>query len=130
MPVLIACNWLMAALFAVSAALQYNDPDPWQWIAIYVAAAAACVLWGLRRTAWPLATAVALGALAWAATLLPDVLGHVGLSDLFLRMNEKGGRVEIGREIGGLTIVLAWMVVLLLGERRRAAARARSAAST
>lgn len=131
MPVLIACNWLMAALFTCSAALQYNDPDALPWIAIYVAAAAACVLWGLRRTAWPLAAAVTLIALGWAAALLPDVLGYVGLGDLFLRMDEKGGRVEVGREIGGLTIVVAWMVVLLLAERRRrAAARARSAAST
>ena len=128
MPVLIACNWLMAALFAVSAALQYNDPDPLPWIAIYAAAAVACVLWGLRRTVWPLAAAVTLIALGWAAALLPDVLGHIGLGDLFLRMDEKGGRVEIGREIGGLTIVVAWMVALLLAERRRVA-RARSASA-
>lgn len=129
MPVLIACNWLMAALFTFSAALQYNDPDPVPWIAIYAAAAVACVLWSLRRNAWPLAAAVALIALVWTATLLPDVLGYIGFSDLFLRMNEKGGRVEIGREIGGLTIVVAWMVVLLLGERRRRAARTRGAST-
>lgn len=116
----------MAALFALSAALQYNDPDPLPWIAIYTAAAAACVLWGLRRTAWPLTAAVLLFALGWAAALLPDVLGFIGLSDVFLRMDEKGGRVEIGREIGGLTIVVAWMAVLLLAERRRRAARAGS----
>jgi hypothetical protein len=117
-----ACNWLMAVLFGLSAALQYNDPDPLSWIALYAAAAAACVLWGLRRVAWPVAALVAAIALAWAALLLPDVLGHVGPSDLFLRMSEKGGRVEIGREIGGLLIVTAWMLVLLvleILERRR-----------
>jgi len=128
--VLIACNWLMAALFALSAALQYNDPDPLPWIAIYAAAAAACVLWSLRRTAWPLTAAVMLIALGWAAALLPDVLGFVGLSDLFTRMDEKGGRVEIGRELGGLTIIVAWMAALLLVERRRRAARTGSAGST
>jgi hypothetical protein len=128
--VLIACNWLMAALFALSAALQYNDPDALPWIAIYAAAAAACALWGLRRTAWPLTAAVMLIALGWAAALLPDVLGFIGLSDLFMRMDEKGGRVEIGREIGGLTIVVAWMAALLLVERRRRAVRTGSAGST
>jgi hypothetical protein len=128
--VLNACNWLMAALFALAAALQYNDPDPLPWIAIYAAAVAACVLWGLRRTAWPLTAAVMLIALGWAAALLPDVLGFVGLGDLFLRMEEKGGRVEIGREIGGLTIVAAWMAALLLVERRRRAARTGSDGST
>jgi hypothetical protein len=119
MRLLNAWNWLMTALFGLSAVLQYNDPDPLQWIAIYVAAAAACVLWGLRRPTWPLAAPVTVSAAVWAALLLPEVLGHIGLSDLFLRMNEKGGRVEIGREIGGLTIVLAWMVVLQVAERRR-----------
>jgi hypothetical protein len=33
----------MAALLAASAALQYNDPDPARWIAIYVAGAAISV---------------------------------------------------------------------------------------
>jgi hypothetical protein len=120
MPLLNAWNWLMAALFGLSAVLQYNDPDPLRWIAIYAAAATACVLWGLRRAVWPLAAPVTLIAAVWAALLLPEVLGHIGPSDLFLRMSEKGGRVEIGREIGGLAIVLAWMVVLQVAERRHA----------
>ncbi len=118
MPLLSAWNWLMAALFGLSAVLQYNDPDPLSWIAIY-AAAAACVLWALRRATWPLAAPVAVIAAVWAALLSPDVLGHIRVSDLFLRMSEKGGRVEVGRELGGLLIVLAWMVVLQVAERRR-----------
>jgi hypothetical protein len=121
MPLLNAWNWLMAALFGLSAALQHNDPDPLPWIAIYAAAAAACVLWGLRRATWPLAAPVAVIAAVWAGLLVPEVLGHIGVSDLFLRMSEKGGRVEVGREIGGLLIVLAWMIVLQLSERRRRA---------
>lgn len=121
MALLSAWNWLMAALFGLSAVLQYNDPDPLSWIAIYAAAGAACVLWALRRATWPLAAPVAVIAAAWSAMLLPDVLGHIGPSDLFLRMSEKGGRVEIGREIGGLVIVIAWMLVLQVFERRRRA---------
>jgi Transmembrane family 220, helix len=119
MPLLSAWNWLMVALFGLSAVLQYNDPDPLPWIAIYAAAAAACVLWGRRRATWPLAAPVAVIAAVWAALLMPEVLGHISPSDLFLRMNEKGGRVEIGREIGGLAIVLAWMVVLQVSQRHR-----------
>lgn len=116
-----AWNWLMAALFGLSAALQYNDPDPLSWIAIYAAAAAVCVLWGLRRATWPLAVPLAVITAVWIAVLLPDVLGHIELADLFLRMSEKGGRVEIGREIGGLLIVLAWTLVLQVFERRHRA---------
>jgi hypothetical protein len=121
MPLLSACNWLMAALFGLSAVLQYNDPDPLSWIALYAAAAAACVLWGLRRATWPLAVPLAVLSAVWTALLLPEVLGHIGPSDLFLRMSEKGGRVEIGREVGGLVIAIAWMLVLLAFERRRRA---------
>jgi hypothetical protein len=37
-------NYLFAFLFLVSAALQYNDPDPWLWIPIYLAGAVLCFL--------------------------------------------------------------------------------------
>jgi hypothetical protein len=35
-------NWIMLALFAFSAVLQLNDPDPIAWVAVYAAAAAVC----------------------------------------------------------------------------------------
>ena len=35
-------NGIMAAMFLLSAVLQYNDPDPLRWIALYAAAALAC----------------------------------------------------------------------------------------
>ena len=37
-------NYLMAALFFFGAAVQYNDPDPVRWVAIYIAGAVACLL--------------------------------------------------------------------------------------
>jgi hypothetical protein len=41
--------WAMAALFALSAAVQWNDPDPWLWIAVYGASAVASGLAALER---------------------------------------------------------------------------------
>jgi hypothetical protein len=35
-------NIILAVLFAVAAVLQYNDPDPWVWIPIYLFAAIMC----------------------------------------------------------------------------------------
>ena len=35
-------NLIFCLLFVVSAALQYNDPDPWLWIPIYMYSAVLC----------------------------------------------------------------------------------------
>ena len=41
--------WLsFAGLFLVSAALQFNDPDPLYWSVAYAAAALACVRFAMR----------------------------------------------------------------------------------
>jgi hypothetical protein len=39
-----AFNLIFCLLFIVSAALQYNDPDPYVWIPLYLYAAALCWL--------------------------------------------------------------------------------------
>jgi hypothetical protein len=114
-----AANVAMAALFAFAAAVQYNDPDPLRWMALYLAAAAACVLAVLRRLPRFVPIAVGLVALAWAATLAPHVLGSVGLGEMVEAWEMKDVRVEEGRETYGLLIVAAWMTVLALKGRRR-----------
>jgi hypothetical protein len=118
--VLRAASGVMAALFVFAAAVQYNDPDPLRWMAIYLAAAAACVLAVLRRLPRWLPIVVGLAALAWAATLSPHVLGRVGMGELVQAWEMKDVRVEEGREMYGLLIVAGWMAVLALaGWRRR-----------
>jgi len=110
----------MAALFVFAAAVQYNDPDPLRWMAIYLAAAAACVLAVLRRLPRWLPAMVGLAALVWAATLSPHVLGRVGMGEMVQAWEMKDVRVEEGREMYGLLIVVGWMAVLaLVGWRRR-----------
>jgi hypothetical protein len=113
-----AANGVMAALFVFAAAVQYNDPDPLRWMAIYLAAAAACVLVLLHRLPRWFPMFVGLAALAWAATLAPHVLGHVGWGEMVEAWEMKDVRVEEGRETYGLLIVAAWMVVLSAAHRR------------
>ena len=48
-----------ALLFVVGAGLQLNDPDPLQWIGIYLGAGLSSALWGRWRRSWLLASAVA-----------------------------------------------------------------------
>lgn len=117
-------SWVMAALYLLSVAVQYNDPDPLRWMAMYGAAAVAAALLPSRRWAIGLALSVAAAALLWAVVLTPDIWGRVGFTDLWKKMSEKGGAVEIEREIGGLALVVAWMVPGALLRRRQLRASA------
>jgi hypothetical protein len=115
-------NCVMAACFVFSAAVQYNDPDPARWVAMYALAAVACALHVAGRRYWALPAAVGLIALAWAATLAPRVVGKVAFGELFEAFEMKDVRVEEAREMGGLLIVAAWMAALTfssLGARGR-----------
>jgi Transmembrane family 220, helix len=38
-------NWVMAVLFLFAAVVQYNDPDPVRWMAMYLAA---CDAWEMK----------------------------------------------------------------------------------
>ncbi len=108
---LVALNLLFALLFVVSAVIQYNDPDPWRWVAMYGAAGVSTVLALHWRPGWLAAGAVGVVAAVWGGWLWHEVLGHVLFSDFWRKMSEKGGRVEVMREAGGLTIVCTWLSV-------------------
>jgi Transmembrane family 220, helix len=104
--------WLMAALFAVSVGLQYNDPDPIRWMLIYGAAMIVSIL--LPRTSKGVAVWIGLPvgiiALVWAILLTMHVWGIIEVTDLWKKMSEKGGAVEEGREAGGMWIEAVWLL--------------------
>lgn len=115
-------RWLaytMAALLAVSVVLQYNDPDPVRWMAIYGVGALLSVALPARRAAALPGVVLGAAALGWAAYLVYDTWGAISLGDLTGRMSEKGGAVEEGREAGGLAIEGVWLVAAGLYRRRR-----------
>jgi hypothetical protein len=97
----------------VCAALQYNDPDPAVWIAIYAAAAAACVGALRARRQWWFAGAVGFVAGAWAVTLLIRTLRQRSVANPFASMTVADDPVELTREILGLTGILLWMAALV-----------------
>jgi hypothetical protein len=101
----VAICWTLAVLFAISVGLQVNDPDPVRWILIYGAAGLAVGLLPARRVMMSPALAVGVIAAAWGGYIGSQVVGVIHFSDLWLKMREKGGAVEVGREAGGLAIV-------------------------
>ncbi|HEX6738067.1 MAG TPA: transmembrane 220 family protein [Vicinamibacteria bacterium] len=111
---------VMALVFLCFTAVQYNDPDPERWMAMYGAAGLVSALAAFRpRQAWLPATAVAAVALAWAAFWLRGVYGHhVVWGQVFATTHMINSDVEETRELFGLAIVAAWMAVLAVRGRR------------
>lgn len=114
---------VMALLFAWSVELQWNDPDPVQWMAIYGAAMvlAGWFVWK-KQVPWIWPVLVAIVAAAWAGTLLPGVLREAEWGDLVKTMKHEN-HAEEARELGGLSIVAVWNGVLALVAWRRAPGR-------
>jgi hypothetical protein len=117
--VLAISHLVMALLFLASAALQYNDPDPLRWMAVYVGAAAACLARGRWRYDGFLAAVVGLCALVWALVLSP-ILPDLHAAELLQSMKAENPRIEQGREFLGLAIIAAWMAVILVTRGARA----------
>jgi hypothetical protein len=101
-----------AVLFSIAVGLQVNDPDPVRWSALYGGAAIAVALLIARREAALVGLAVGVVAAVWGAMLTSQVYDKLAFSDLWLRMSEKGGAVEVGREAGGLVIVAVMLLAL------------------
>jgi hypothetical protein len=113
-------SYLMAALFAVSAVLQYNDPDPAPWMAIYGTGAIISALMPTQKPFAGLAMIVGLGCSIWSLYLIHSTWGLIAVSDLTSKMSEKGGAVETGREAVGLAIEAVWLVGASAFRGRRA----------
>ena len=119
-------NVVMALLFVFSVAVQFNDPDPLAWMAIYAAAAAVCSLEIRRRAPWWASCGVGVVALIWAGTLAPDVIGVVPFTSMFEQFEMRDAGVEESREMYGLVIIAAWMLAVewaSVRRRRRASAQ-------
>ena len=110
-------NGLMAALFAFAAALQLNDPDPLEWLAIYLAAGGIALGTAIRGSVpWVLPGLVGLVAVIWALVVATGGPGLAEYLQLFQEWEMHSARVEEAREASGLLIVVAWMAVV--GVRR------------
>ena len=107
----------MGVLFIFGAAVQYNDPDPFSWAALYLAAAGVsfAALW--LPEAWKTPASVAVVAFIWAVTLTPAA-ARTSFPDLFQSWEMMSTEMEEGREFLGLLLIAAWTAYLAYRGRK------------
>lgn len=118
-------NALMVPLFALAVAVQYNDPDPVRWMAIYGAALVVSLVAAVRgRIALWVPLVVAAIAVTWsvywAHTSLATAETYTHMFDHWEMRNDQ---IEEAREASGLMIVTFWMAVVALGSWVRSRGR-------
>jgi hypothetical protein len=107
-----AANGIMLLMFLFSAVVQFNDPDPVAWMAVYLAAAAVCLVEIRRKTPRWLPMALGVIALVWSGSIAYRVR-DVPISALFAEWEMRNLRVEEAREMYGLAIVGVWMLTIV-----------------
>lgn len=114
---------VMAALFLMSVVVQYNDPDPLQWMAMYAAAAVLSALAARKRPGygWPWPALVGAVALVWGLALLPTIGGGAAFGHMTDAWEMKNASIELARETTALLVTAVWMAVLAIAARRRRA---------
>ena len=110
-------NLLFCLLFVFSAALQYNDPDPYVWMPIYLYGAVLC-WFAFRNMYYPKAYLIgivvylvyAIGLFFWKNGVLDWVTKH-NAEDIAATMKAEKPWIEETREFFGLLFLV---VVLLI----------------
>ena len=102
----------IGVLLVFAAVVQYNDPDPYAWLVLYLAAAGVsfAALW--FPDLWKIPAVVAVGAFVWAATLVPTVM-QTSFPALFQSWEMMSREMEEGREFLGLLSVASWTTYLV-----------------
>jgi hypothetical protein len=114
--------WLLpAVLFAWSAYVQWNDPDPVPWILAYGAVAACCTLaaFGRRPRAAITVLLVVLG--GWMLWLTPGLVQWLGMGtpSILEEMKATAPHIEVVREFLGLLIAVVVLALLRFTGRQR-----------
>ncbi len=120
-------NWIFVVLFVLFAAVQYNDPDPYLWMPIYLYAAALCWLasrYRFPRIAYWVGFAAYLPYAVYKAfdqNGLVDWIRYHNAENIAGTMKAETPWVEETREFFGLVIVIAVLALDYFWLRRRKA---------
>lgn len=106
----------MALLFALSAALQFNDPQPLAWIILYLLAAIAAGLITINKPpcAKILSGFVGVVAAIWEVRYLRLGAWKTPFSNLTEEWRMTNEQVVDGREFYALLWITVWMILVFL----------------
>jgi hypothetical protein len=110
----------MAALFALSVLLQFNDPSPLAWIVLYALAASAALLAAIKHFRY----AQILGLIVLVIGLISEIpyvrakAWETPMGDLTKEWHMTSEAIVDGREFYALLWIVVWMVVVVLTSRR------------
>jgi len=99
---------LFGILFIISAALQYNDPDPIGWIIIWGLAGIIALAFAINRVSFPVLLVAGIAALIGFFYCYPEKFEgfEIGAGDI--------KNIEEGREAFGLLMIAIVMLVLAM----------------
>jgi hypothetical protein len=107
-------NWILALSWTSWVIVQYNDPDPIQWMSMYGLVVVVCVMAAYKKYSQPLIAIGIVVSIIWAATLMPSVIDYFSnhkSNEIFENMTPSKLFIEEARECFGLIIsalVLIW----------------------
>ena len=113
----------MCALFVLSLAVQYNDPDPYLWMPIYGLAAVLAGMGAAGRLPLRANVAALLLYLALFTLWAPSLLG--ARREAFESWHMQAPEDEEPREAGGLALCALWSAVQI-GVARKSSGRAQA----
>jgi hypothetical protein len=112
---------VFCAVFLLSAAVQWNDPDPLVWVAGYLGAAGLSLAAFFGRISVAANGVAAVGFALWCLSLVGSVPGAP--SEAFTSFEMQAPSHEEPREAVGLLICAVWTGFLALHGRRAGRAR-------
>lgn len=110
----------MAALFALSVVLQFNDPSPWAWSVLYALAAGAALLAATNR----FLCARILGIILLAVGVIAEIpylrakAWETPFADLTKEWHMTSNAIVDGREFYALLWIVVWMIVVIVTSHR------------
>ena len=119
-------NLIFCLLFVISAGLQYNDPDPYIWMPIYLYGAVLCWL-AFRNKFYPKAYLIgivvylvyAIGLFFWKNGVLDWMTKH-NAEDIAATMKAEKPWIEETREFFGLVILIVVLLINYFYAKRKA----------
>lgn len=106
-------NSLVALIFLLFAAVQYNDPDPFRWMMVYGDVSVVYILAIFGKYNRPIVWLGIAAIVIWMGLLLPDFWNWVkiGSPNIAGQMKAETPYIEFTREFFGLMLAglaLAW----------------------